>query len=78
MLYIMGHQRGARRHQIARGPVLKITLAWMINAFTLTNINTKIIKGKLSKILVSEVCIKLVALHIGRYPRRSSWFQKDW
>jgi len=28
----------------------------MINVFTLTNINTKIIKGKLSKIFISEVC----------------------
>jgi len=38
----------------------------MINAFTLLNINTKIIEGKLSKIFISEVCIKLVALHINR------------
>jgi len=34
----------------------------MINVLTLTNINTKIIEGKLSKIFVSEVCIELVAL----------------
>jgi len=38
----------------------------MINVFTLTNINTKIIEGKLSKIFISEVCIKLVALRINR------------
>jgi len=29
----------------------------MVNAFTLTNINTKIIEGKLSKILISEVSV---------------------
>jgi len=34
----------------------------MINIFTLTNINTKIIEGKLNKISISDVCIKLVAL----------------
>jgi len=35
----------------------------------LTNINrpTKTIEGKLSKIFVSEVCIKLVALRINRW-----------
>jgi len=48
----------------------------MINIFTLTNINTKIIEGKLSKIFISEVCIKLVALRINRYTRSSSQFQK--
>jgi len=36
----------------------------MINVFTLTNIKDKIIEGKLSKIFISEVCIKLVALRI--------------
>jgi len=41
----------------------------MINVFTLTNLNTKIIEGKLSKIYISEVCIKLVALRINRYTR---------
>jgi len=51
----------------------------MINGFTLTNINTKIIKGKLSKIIISEVCIKLVALRINpRCTRSSSQFQKRW
>jgi len=49
----------------------------MMHVFTLTNINTKIIKGKLSKIFISELCIKLVvALRINRYTRRSSQFQK--
>jgi len=44
----------------------------------LTNINTKIIEGKLSKIFISEVHIKLVALRINRYTRSSSQFQKGW
>jgi len=50
----------------------------MINIFTLTNINTTIIEGKLSKIFISEVCIKLVALRINRYTKSSSKFQKGW
>jgi len=50
----------------------------MINVFTLTNINTKIIKDKLSKIFISEVCIKPVALRINRYTRSSAQCQKDW
>jgi len=50
----------------------------MINIFTLTNINTTIIEGKLSKIFISEVCIKLVALRINRYTKSSSKFQKSW
>jgi len=49
----------------------------MINVLT-TNSNTKIIERKLSKIFISEVCIKLVALRINRYTRSSSHFQKDW
>jgi len=49
----------------------------MINVFTLTNINTKITEGKLSKICISEVYFKLVALRINRYTR-SSQFQKGW
>jgi len=39
----------------------------MVSVYTLLNIlivNTKIIKGKLSNIFISEVCIKLVALCI--------------
>jgi len=50
----------------------------MINVLTLTNINTEIIEGKLSKILISEVCIKLVALHINRYTRIILQFQEGW
>jgi len=38
----------------------------MINVFTLTNINTKIFEGKLSKIFILEVCIKLEALLMNR------------
>jgi len=50
----------------------------MINVFTLTNISIKIIKGKLSKIFILEVCIKLGAFCINRYKRSSSQFQKGW
>jgi len=50
----------------------------MINVLTLTNIDTKIIKGKLSKLFIAEVCIKLVALRINRYTGSSSQFQKGW
>jgi len=50
----------------------------MINVFTITDINTKIIEGKLSKIFISKMCIKLVALRIIRYTRSSSQFQKGW
>jgi len=49
-----------------------------MNFFTLTNIHTKIIEGILSKIFISEVCIKLVTLRINRYTRSSSQFQKGW
>jgi len=44
----------------------------------LTNINTKIFAGKLSKIFISKVLIKLVALRINQYTRSSSQFQKGW
>jgi len=50
----------------------------MINVFTLTNINTKIVEGKLSKIFMSEVCIKLEALCINRDIRSSPQFRKGW
>jgi len=50
----------------------------MINVFTLKNINTKIIEGKLSKMFISELYISLVALRINRYTRSSSQFQKGW
>ena len=42
----------------------------MISVFTLRSIlivNTKIIKGKLSNIFISEACIKLIALCINRH-----------
>ena len=51
----------------------------MIGVFTLRNIlivNTKTIKGKLSKIFISEECIKLVALCINRHVRSSSQLQE--
>jgi len=47
----------------------------MTKVFALTNVNTKIIEGKLSKIFISDVCIKLFALRINRYTRSSSQFQ---
>jgi len=50
----------------------------MVNAFSLTKINTKIIESKMSKIFVSEVYIKLVALRINRCTKSSSQFQKGW
>ena len=81
---IRGHQRGARGHQVAHKDDVGRPRACskndisMINAFTLTNINTKIIESKLSKIFFSEVYIKLVALRINRYTRSSSQFQKGW
>jgi len=79
-----GHQRGARGHQVARKDHVRRPRACsgnnnsMINVFTLTNINTKITEGKLSKTFISEVCIKLVALCINQYTRSSSEFQKGW
>jgi len=36
------------------------------------------ISGKLSKNFVSEVCIKLVALSLNRYPRSRSPLHKGW
>jgi len=50
----------------------------MINIFTLTNINNKILEGKLKKIFISEVCIKVVTLRINRYTTSNSQFQKGW
>jgi len=53
----------------------------MISVFTLRNIlivNTKIIKGKLSNIFISEVIIKLVALCINRHTISSSQLQEGW
>jgi len=48
----------------------------MIDIFTLTNIITNIIEGNLSKLFISELCIKLVAPRINWYTRSSSQFQK--
>jgi len=42
------------------------------------NINTEINEGKLTKNLISEMFIKLVALRIIRYTRSSSEFHKGW
>jgi len=53
----------------------------MIIVFTLGNISivsNKIIKGKLSNIFISEVCIKLVGLRINPHPRSSSPLQEGW
>ena len=82
--YSRGHHRGAHGHQVARKeqvgrprPCSKNNIS-MINIFTLTNINTKIIESKLSKIFIFEVCIKLAALRINRHTRSSSQLQKGW
>jgi len=85
-IYYRGHQRGARRHQVPRKNHVRRLRPQacsknndsMINVFTLTNTNSKIIKDKLSEIYISEVCIKLVALRINWYTRSSSQFQKGW
>jgi len=59
---IRGHQRGARGHQVGlkdhggRPRACSKNNINMINFFALTNINTKIIEGKLSKILFQK-CI---------------------
>ena len=72
-IYISSHQRDARGHQVAHKDQVRCPQACyknyisMINVFTITNINTKIINDKQSKIFISEVCIKLVALHINRH-----------
>jgi len=82
--YFKGHQCGARGHQFAHKDQVGRPRACsknninMINAFTLTNVNTKIIEGKLNKIFISEVYMKLVALRINRYARSSLQFQKGW
>jgi len=49
----------------------------MIYVFTLANINTKIIEGKLSEFFSLEVRITLVPLRIMWCTRSSSQFQKD-
>jgi len=83
-VYTRGHQRGARGYQVGRKEQIGRPQACsknnisMIIVFILRNINTKIIEGKLSKIFISEMCIKLVALRINRCQRSCSQFQKDW
>jgi len=46
-----------------------------MNIINFVNDNN-IIEDKLSKIYISEACIKLVSLRINRCPRSSSQFQK--
>ena len=77
-LYNRGHQRGARGHQVAHkdhvgppGARSKNNIS-MVNVFTLTNVNTEVSEGKLSKSFISEVCIKLAALRSNRCTRGSS------
>ena len=68
LVYRRGHQSGARGYQAARKNHERRPRACsknnisMVNVFTLTNINTKVIEGQLCKIFISEMCIKLVAL----------------
>ena len=53
----------------------------MISVFTLRStliVNSKIIKGKLSNILISDVCITLVALRMNPHARSSSQLQEGW
>jgi len=53
----------------------------MIIVLTLGNtliVNTKIIKGKLSNIFISELCIKQIALRINPHARSSSQLQEGW
>jgi len=88
-VHIILHQKSPtwcplRRHQVARKEHVDYPRACsnnnisVINVFTLMNINTKINESKLSKIFISEVCIKLVALRIYMYTRSSWQFQKGW
>jgi len=78
------NQHGGRGHQVARKNLVGRPLACsknnisMINVFTFTNINTKIIECKLSKIYISEVCNKQEALRIDRFTRSILQFQKVW
>jgi len=80
--YTWGHQRGVRENQVTRKDHVSHPRDCsknntnMINVFTLTNINTKVIESKLSKNFISEVCIKPVALRINRQTRSRSQFQK--
>jgi len=55
-----------------------VTRVESLTRVTLSLINTKITEGKLNKIFILEVWIKLVALRINPYTRSSSQFQKGW
>jgi len=77
---ISGPKKFWAGYATARGPVLKNNIS-RISVFTLRNIlivNTKIIKGKLSNIFVSEVCTKLQVLRINLHARSSSQLQEGW
>ena len=82
LVYSRGHQCGARWPQVTRKDhggrqrACSKNSVSMISVVSLTNINNRIIEGKLSKTFISEVCIKLVALRIKLYARRSSQFKK--
>ena len=73
----VGTKPPAKTMYVAQGACSKNNNS-MIIVFTLTSINTKIIKDKLSNIFISEVCIKLVALRINRYAGSSTQFQRGW
>jgi len=70
-----GTRSPARTTLDVRGAVLKIALSSIVAQI---NINNNIIKGKLNKLFISELCIKLVALSVNRHPRISSQFYKGW
>jgi len=61
--WLLGHQV-TRKDHVGRPRARSENNISMINDFTLKNICTKIIEGKLSKILNSDVCTKLIALRI--------------
>ena len=84
-VYTRGHQHGARGHQVPReGHVGRPRGCFensvkMMGIVTWINIiNNNIIKDKLSKLFISEVCIKLVAHSVNRHPRISYRFYKGW
>jgi len=78
------HQCGVRGHQVVcKDQVGRLCAFYknnisLMNVFTLTNINTKIVEGKSRKIFISEVCTKLVALRINMNTKSSSQLQKGW
>jgi len=83
-IYGRGHQHDARGHLVARKHYVGCPRASFKNSIkmmcviTYININNDNIIGKLNKIFISEVCIKLVALRVTRYPRSSSQLHKGW